>query len=200
MVWDSHPLALAATPKQVYIDGIPQFDDPQVSPKADMFQVVPKTPNFDKEAKEAVQYDGLPPLAPRESGDAVFTNVRSVWSQDENGVAEIYNANDEGDERLASVFISQGRINCVAKQGVSVDCMPMGVSTGVEVIDLKGGMLSPGLTTFGSPIGTVEIRLESSTNDGTVFDPLRQTIPGVLGDDTVIRAIDGLQFEGRNTL
>lgn len=200
MVWDSHPLALGATPKQVYIDGIPQLDNPQVSPKPDTFQVVPRTPNFDKEAKEAVEYDGLPPLAPREAGDVLFTNVKSVWSQVGDDVVESFSV-DAG-EALSSVFVSKGKIECVARQGASsVGCVPRGLSDGVDVIDLEGGMVSPGLTTFGSPIGTVEIRLEPSTNDGTVFDPLRQAIPSVLGDDdAVVRAVDGLQFEGRNTL
>ena len=29
VIWDWHPLALGATPRQVYIDGIPQLEKPQ---------------------------------------------------------------------------------------------------------------------------------------------------------------------------
>ncbi len=71
----------------------------------------------------------------------------------------------------------------------------------IERIDLKGGTIMPGLTTFGSPIGLVEIRLESSTNDGVVFDALTGGVPAIVGGDTaLVRAVDGLQFGGRNTL
>ncbi|KAF8523832.1 hypothetical protein JB92DRAFT_3140680 [Gautieria morchelliformis] len=199
VIWDSHPLALGATPKQVYIDGIPQFMTPHLSPKPDTFQTVPKTPNFDREAKEAVEYEGLPPLFPHDGGDVIFTNVKSIWSDVGDGLAEAFNEDEA--ETSSSVFVRGGKVECIANQGVSTSCMPSELSGKVEAIDLEGGMLSPGLTTFGSPIGTVEIRLESSTNDGTVFDPLREAIPTILGaTDTVVRAVDGLQFGGRNTL
>ena len=71
-----------------------------------------------------------------------------------------------------------------------------------EVVDLKGGSLAPGLTSYGSPLGLVEIRLEPSTNDVTVLDPLVDgNLPSILGKDAaIIRAVDGLQFQGRNTL
>jgi len=201
VIWDSHPLSLGATPKQVYIDGIPQLINPQVSPKSEIFQVVPKTPDFDKEAKEAVEYEGLPPLTPREGSDVIFMNVKSIWSQVEDDIVETFNAEEGVAARLSSVLVRAGRIECIAEQGMASSCMPAELHGRVEAIDLEGGMLSPGLTTFGSPIGTVEIRLESSTNDGTVFDPLRQTVPSILGgDDTLVRAVDGLEFEGRNTL
>lgn len=201
MIWDSHPLSLGATPKQVYIDGIPQLTNPHVSPKPDTFQVVPKTPNFDKEATEAVEYEGLPPLTPREGGDIIFTNVKSVWSQVDDDIVETLSAEESDVGTSSSILVRGGRIECIARQDVATSCMPTELYEKVDIIDLEGGMLSPGLTTFGSPIGTVEIRLESSTNDGNVFDPLRQIIPSILGgDDTVVRAVDGLQFQGRNTL
>ncbi|KAJ6601705.1 hypothetical protein DFH09DRAFT_499518 [Mycena vulgaris] len=55
------------------------------------------------------------------------------------------------------------------------------------------------VTTFGSDLGLSEILAESSTNDGPVFDPLTMRAPSILGD-TVVRAVDELQFGGRNTL
>ncbi|KAG2127345.1 hypothetical protein BD769DRAFT_1387811 [Suillus cothurnatus] len=36
----------------------------------------------------------------------------------------------------------------------------------VNIVTLEGGTATPGLTSFGAPLGLVEIRLESSTNDG----------------------------------
>jgi hypothetical protein len=69
----------------------------------------------------------------------------------------------------------------------------------VKIVDLQGGELAPGLTTFGSNLGLSEIKLEPSTEDGRVFDPLTMRVPSILGN-TVVRAVDGLQFGGRNTL
>ncbi|KAG1765832.1 hypothetical protein EV702DRAFT_1272051 [Suillus placidus] len=69
----------------------------------------------------------------------------------------------------------------------------------VDVVDLEGGTITPGLTTFGAPLGLVEIRLEPSTNDGRVHNPLDGDLPAVLGD-TVMRAQDGLMFGGQNLL
>jgi hypothetical protein len=62
VAWDSHPLALGATPKQVWIDGISQIESPFSSQKPAAFQKPPATPDFDREAYEAIKYDGLPPL------------------------------------------------------------------------------------------------------------------------------------------
>ena len=55
VIWDSHPLALGATPIQVIIDGIPQLPARFVVEKPHSFQVVPKVPNFDKEANSTVR-------------------------------------------------------------------------------------------------------------------------------------------------
>src|ERR1700744_2438695 len=98
VVWDSHPLALGATPIQVFIDGIPQLDAPHVVSKSDTFQDLPKVPNFDREAEEAIAFEGLPPLLPeRASTDFVlFTGVRSVVLPSRNDLAEVFSA--QGDE------------------------------------------------------------------------------------------------------
>lgn len=81
VIWDSHPLALGATPTQVYIDGISQIDLPYVVEKPNSLQCVPRVPNFDGEAARVVEYEGLPPLLPGESyiGDVLFKNVNSLF-------------------------------------------------------------------------------------------------------------------------
>ncbi|KAF8825834.1 hypothetical protein HHX47_DHR6000507 [Lentinula edodes] len=57
VVWDSHPLAIGATPVQVFMDGIAQLEDPVVIEKPDKSQDAPKIPNYDEEAREAVECD-----------------------------------------------------------------------------------------------------------------------------------------------
>jgi imidazolonepropionase-like amidohydrolase len=58
VLWDSHPLALGATPSQVFIDGIPQLKGLKVE-KPKSLQEVPKTPNFDKEANLTLKVESL---------------------------------------------------------------------------------------------------------------------------------------------
>lgn len=59
---------------------------------------------------------------------------------------------------------------------------------------------SPGLVSYGSPLGLEEIQGEQSTHDGVVLDPLSNDIPDLLAGNEVIMAVDGLQFAGRDTL
>jgi hypothetical protein len=199
VIWDSHPLALGATPAQVFIDGIPQLDVPHVVSKPGTFQDLPKVPNFDREAEEAVAFEGLPPLFPeRASADVIlFTNVNSVILPRRGDLAEAYSA--LGDE-TGVVVVRNGEITCYGSEAAcSLDDLTEGDR--VRVVDLQGGEISPGLLTYGSPLGLQEIEAEPSTGDGTVFDPLAGRVPRLVGGDIpIVRAVDGLQFAGRDSL
>ncbi|KAJ7888524.1 hypothetical protein B0H13DRAFT_2252760 [Mycena leptocephala] len=191
VIWDSHPLALGVTPVQVYIDGIPQLKEPALLSKPHPFQDVPRTPNWEKEIAQTIEYEGLPPLEGRaEKGTVMFANVSRVWSR-----VHAARLSGEGPWR---VLVHAGAIQCVALDGQTA-CMDAAAAGDVKIVDLQGGELAPGLTTFGSNLGLSEIKLEPSTEDGRVFDPLTMRVPSILGN-TVVRAVDGLQFGGRNTL
>ncbi|KAJ7164022.1 carbohydrate esterase family 9 protein [Mycena crocata] len=194
VIWDSHPLALGATPKQVLIDGIPQLTSPYVLEKPETFQRSPPVPNFDKEAKEAVEYDGLPPLTPTTitSQPVVFINVRSVFAHGAAGVEEQFSVPDSS--TLGTVVAENGRIICNGVCAMDV--------ANATVIDLHSGSISPGLVSFGSPLGLEHIAAEDSTVDGPVYDPLSPNgVPAIVGGDgAIIRAMDGLMFQTRDAL
>lgn len=197
VVWDSHPLALGATPKQVFIDGIPQLESPHVVPKPASFQRTPKVPNFDKEAADAVKYEGLPPLAPSKSSPSsvIFTDVKSVFMRAGGAVHEVYTAQDA---ELGAVIVENGAVTC---SGTYASCVTPNLLAHAEIVNAKGGSISPGFTSFGSNLGLGEIGAEPSTMDGYVFDPLVQKVPAILGGDgAVIRAVDGLTFGTRHAL
>ena len=199
VVWDSHPLALGATPAQVFIDGIPQLDAPHVVSKPEAFQELPEVPNFDRETEEAVVFEGLPPLLPeRASTDVIlFTNVNSVILPQRGDLAEVYSAPSD---QVGVVVVRSGDIICY---GAEVTCTLDDLTEGerVRVVDLQGGSISPGLLTYGSPLGLQEIEAEPSTGDGSVFNPLTGRVPKFLGDDiSIVRAVDALQFAGRDSL
>ncbi|KAJ6570163.1 carbohydrate esterase family 9 protein [Mycena vulgaris] len=194
VIWDSHPLALGATPSQVFIDGIPQLSDVHVVEKPDTFQHTPPVPNFDKEAQEAVKYEGLPPLEPTAATtrSVIFVNVRSVFTHAVSGVEQLFSA--AGDSTLGMVVAKDGRITCAGVCSLDV--------ADATVIDLHGGSISPGLVSFGSPLGLEHIAQEDSTNDGVIYDPLsRNGVPEIVGGDgAIIRAVDGLLFRTRDAL
>ncbi|KAF8207137.1 carbohydrate esterase family 9 protein [Mycena galopus ATCC 62051] len=193
VVWDSHPLVLGATPVQVFIDGIPQLQDAYVVEKPQAFQRAPSVPNFDKEAQEAVKHDGLPPLEPTtiKTRPVVFINVQSVFTPDADfGVQQVFSAAD--DRALGTVVTENGHITCV---GVcSTDF------ANATIVDLEAGSISPGLVTFGSPLGLEHMQSEPSTNDGVLYDALSGSgVPEIVGGDgAMIRAADGLLFRTRD--
>ncbi|KAG5639405.1 hypothetical protein H0H81_002937 [Sphagnurus paluster] len=195
IVWDSHPLALGATPKQVFIDGIAQIAQPFSVKKAAPLQRAPETPNFDKEMEDTLKYDGLPPLQPIKdySGIVTFTNVSSIHLRHGRSIREVFSASVE--KRAGKVIIERGHVKCAGH------CSEDAVAHGSRRINLHGGSISPGLLTYGSSLGVTEIQMESSTNDGDVFDPLTGKVPSIVGGDgSIIQAVDGLQFDGRNSL
>ena len=199
MLWDSHPLTLGATPKQVFIDGIAQFDRTYSVIKPTSTLEAPKTPDFDQEADAAVKYEGLPPLEHEELTlqTILFTNLTNAWIRKGNKVHAVFedlsSSTDREEQRV--VGVRGGGIICVTAK----ECERFESLAG-RVVDLEGGAIQPGLVTYGSSLGLQEIAMEKSTVDGPIFDPLTRIIPTILGEETVIRAIDGLQYQTRNAL
>lgn len=197
---------------QVFIDGIPQFNN-TISKKTDAFQIVPKTPDFDKEVEATLKYDGLPPLQVDQhnlqQGSVLFYNAGSLYlrSSEGSGIDEnIFTSEKTGSDQSHVVIVENGHIVCV---GICPDRQSV-----TEKIDLQGGSIaydltsypdriaqsfnlsSPSLISYGSPLGLVTIKAEASTNDGGVSDPLLESSLHV----PVVRAIDGLEFETRDAL
>lgn len=220
VLWDSHPLHLGATPRQVWIDGIPQLGhtSPTPSPSDPIlvvpekqgraFKEIPHVPAWDEERKEAVEWEGLPPLTPKklQKGKVVLKNVKDVWIRGEEGVKERWFA--KPGESSGTVVLVNGAIACVGNQGwclteagVEEDLGGGNKDTDQIEIDLQGGSVGPGLMTFGSPLGIEEIAGELSTGDGAKYDAFYADVPSVLDDvGGVVRAVDALQFGTRNAL
>lgn len=135
-----------------------------------------------------MKYDGLPPLTSNATlDDVLFVNVATLYLRQPTGIQEQSAADNSG-----SVLIRGGKIVCSGHAA----CKTQAMGNHVTLVDLRGGSISPGLTSFGSPLGVSEIEAESSTNDGVVYDPLSS---GTLsGDTTLIRAADGLSYGSRD--
>ncbi|KAJ7600764.1 carbohydrate esterase family 9 protein [Mycena floridula] len=192
VLWDSHPLNVGATPVQVFIDGIAQLSEPYYSVKPEALQSSPKTPNFDKEANQTLEYDGLPPLEVKPEtaidGKIVFTNLGSMYLRTAEGQAVEQVFTCETANNLV-VVVQNGSIVC------SGSCAESQMDA-TKRIDLEGGSIAPAFVSYGSSLGLSEIDSEPSTKDGAVPDPLFSNDL----DIPVAQALDGLLFETRDAL
>ncbi|KXT03871.1 hypothetical protein AC578_8912 [Pseudocercospora eumusae] len=143
VIWDSDPLAVGATPLQVFIDGVPQFEDPVVLEK-------PLTPPIQHFVGQEVQ---VQPIA---RSHIVFTGVSKILLPGHEQVLA---------EEDSNVVVKDGRINCIGKCHEDISSL----ST-TEIINLKDGHIAPPLTAFGSLLGIEEIAAESTTCDGSLDD------------------------------
>jgi hypothetical protein len=191
VIWDSHPLSLGATPLQVYIDGIAQLENPTSKLKPFEYQSIPPSPNFDKEAKETLVHDGLPPLNINNvtTKRVIFKNVSGLWVKDGYAVQELARSG----QAPLTVVVEDGQITC------SGECSSELMDKSSVTIDLEGGSIFPALVASGTGLGLGEIALEASTSDGSIFDPLSVVTPEII-KGVVPRALDGLQFGTRDAL
>lgn len=133
-----------------------------------------KVPNFDREAQDAIGYEGLTPSTPKkETLDiTVFTSIKSVYQPDLGTIKQTFAAQDAS--AFGVVVTRNGFVICT---GGRATCMVPSIIDNYAVLDLEGGSIAPGLISFGSPLGLQNIRPEDPTNDETVFDPLEKTVP-----------------------
>jgi len=132
-------LALGATPKQVWIDGIAQIENPYVSEKPVTFQSLPATPDFEKQMKAAIEYQGLPPLTPSRAkvDTIVFTNVSSVYERGWPTIQEVFSARD-GEPGV--VVVRKGEIACFGSRHTCLVSISS-VDQEFETFDLQGGSI-----------------------------------------------------------
>lgn len=128
--------------------------------------------------------------------DVVFTNVSAVYLSDGDDVSERFSAQGE-EEVVGVVVVRGGKVSCLGQR--CLGDFGEGELKGIEVVDLKGGALLPGLLSYGSPLGLVEITQEPSTQDGYVGEGLAFGVAEVLKDE-LIRASDGASFGTKDAL
>ncbi|CAG8725565.1 4624_t:CDS:2, partial [Dentiscutata erythropus] len=176
VVWDSHPLDLGATPLEVYIDGIPQFNTSSCvlgndSSKQIPSKSIPKS-NFTRE-----------PAKSQLTSSIVLKNVGKIYV-DKNHVIDT-TSSTQGDIR---VIIKDGIVECIG-----INCTEPDHISSYEVIDLNGGYVLPGFIAVAPSLGLSEIDSESSTSDGKVT-----AVSNPNDAEKIIYAIDGLKLGGKH--
>ncbi|RIB09352.1 hypothetical protein C2G38_2251437 [Gigaspora rosea] len=172
-VWDSHPLSLGATPLEVYIDGIPQFNTSLsvLSNETSKQSLSNNTPKSDFSRK---------PVKPRTTSSAILKNIDKIYVNKNHTISS--------EEENISIIVKDGIIECIG-----INCMiPSNISS-YEIIDLEGGYVLPGIIAVSPALGLAEIELESSTSDGQVV-PIRNPYDA----EDMIYAIDGLKLGGKH--
>ena len=192
-------MALGATPSQVFIDGIAQLEAPYIVSKPKTYQRTPRRPNFNSDARKAVNYEGLPPLVPKKfsiNTTIIFKNVRSLYQKKGGVIEQVLSSQETGN--FSTIMIRNGSIVCSGDERCS-KVTPWDPAS-LLTVDLEGGSISPGFVSFGSPLGLEHMDQEPSTSDGIIYDHLLQPIPDVLGDSDIIHAVDGLEYGSRDAL
>jgi hypothetical protein len=199
VIWDSMPLSLGATPAQVWIDGVKQLKNPHVVTKPGQQDVPRSRPDSHRRAKETRETGGKLSYAPKKTlQDVVFVNVRSAFGLGQDGEVEqtfgaAYDSADSVDvaAALGSVVVRGSEIVCAGE----CDSFASGI---VDVVDLLGGSLLPGLVGYGPALGVSEIAPEKSTVDGNTFDVVAPAagVPEIL-KGTIIKGSEALSLGGK---
>lgn len=198
VVWDSMPLSLGATPAQVFIDGVKQLKNPHVVAKPKQQGVPRSRRDAAERAKETRETGGKLSYAPkRKIQDVVFVNVRSTFGISQDGeVEQTFGASyDSGSvdaaAKLGLVVVRGSEIVCTG----ACDSFASGI---VDVVDLAGGSLMPGLVGYGPALGVSEIAPEKSTVDGNTFDIVAPAagVPEIL-QGTIIKGSEALSLGGK---
>lgn len=221
VVWNTHPLRMGATPVEVVIDGVPQLGPNAPVPSPDLPQAevdariekyrpswpapaAPRAGNFSfdieqvrKSYDEIITFESLAfPSAKRASTNCtVFTNLSQRFIR-HSGTARI---SEEAFPSSGTIVVADGKILC-SGQTCSASVCPSSV---VHSIDTRGGVVLPGLTSFGSNLGLTDIVSEPDASDGYTLDPLTSSnaIPQTaeyLRSWPTARAVDGLQWGGHD--
>lgn len=142
VVWDSDPLSVGATPAQVWIDGVPQYENPIELEKPAGKSLNAQTPLIDiQELNEQVE-------------DLVIEGVSKIM---------LPNQEDTFSVNHGSIVIRHGTIVCT---GDCKDEVVAATVDGARTVTLQNGHVAPPLTAFASTLGLVEIEAEESTQDG----------------------------------
>jgi imidazolonepropionase-like amidohydrolase len=143
VVWDSDPLSAGAAPIQVWIDGVPQFEDPIRLKKPVTHPIQPDT-SLTKEFEMQTM-----------KGNIIFKGISNVYL---NEMTESFKSSDD-----VVVIVSNGAIDCV---GICASELAAAQDAGTPIIDVKNGYVTPPFTAFGSSLGLIDIDAEPETHDG----------------------------------
>ncbi|KAK4554852.1 hypothetical protein LTR86_008000 [Recurvomyces mirabilis] len=167
VVWDSDPLSVGATPVQVWIDGVEQFNDAVELKKA---------------GSGPIKHDlALQNIASNEEKmtDVIFTGVVGSLLDSEEGS---WSSSRDG----GVAIVRDGHLVCLGECNAE---LRIAEADGLATIQLKDGHISPPYTAFGSLLGLVEIAAEDDTQNGAdTEDTFSLAVDGLSLDTKSLKA------------
>lgn len=174
VVWDSHPLSVGATPKQVFIDGKATLDPVKVEESTAKVVTQQGSDVYRGAGKPAMRAtiteEERAQVCSRPGQVFVISGIRKSFLAEFPSL--LYT--DEIERRVEdniTMIIENGQVTCI---GGNATCTTAAVrlqqqrrDEGVVSIDLKDGHLSRGLIAVTSSLGIVEISTDPETGDGT---------------------------------
>ena len=223
VVWNTHPLRIGATPVEVVIDGVPQLGphapvpaptlphsegESQIHKDQEAAPAAPKGGNFSTEIEavknsytEIIAFEKLafPSAKEPTPNCTVFENVSERFFRTARGAKVSSTTFASGAGRLV---VAGGKVLC---SGESCSASVCGSDAAIQVIDAHGGVVLPGITSFGSNLGLTDIVSEAQASDGYITDPLTSSNAIVqtaeyLRSWPTARAVDGLQWGGHDLI
>ncbi len=183
VIWNLNPLAVGATPLQVYIDGKPMLDSKKVA------ETLPFANRTSQAQIEKPKMRTIPEPAMKEDiCRALNTNAGEVITITgiKKSFLEPSMSKFSHDDELVMV-LEDGKLVCLGSEDTCISSETQG-----KTIKLENGHVIPGLTTLSSKLGLSEISGVEETKDGTVsksVDPLNE--------DNVIYARYGVHLDGK---
>ncbi|CBQ70126.1 conserved hypothetical protein [Sporisorium reilianum SRZ2] len=220
VVWNTHPLRIGATPVEVVVDGVPQLGPHAPVPSAQLPRSgdelktaeaspaappAPKAGDFKKDIErvqnsysEIITFDALafPSAKQPTQNCTVFTNVSQRFFRRSGRItSETFSPSSGG-----QIVVAGGKVLCSGSTCPASLCPS---TAPVTTIDARGGVVLPGLTSYGSNLGLTDIVSEPEASDGYTLDPVTSSnaIPQTseyLRTWPTARAVDGLQWGGHD--
>lgn len=215
VLWDRHPLQLGATPVQVVVDGAEQLTGDKgvirsaVGSKAARMpapdvQAAPKSADFASEIERVrrstdkiVTQDALAFPTPQRTVDAVvLSNVSQVLHRVYGPPRHVEAVDFPASEGVA--VYANGWLVCF---GEREKCMESAPEDAVH-IDARGGVVAPGIVSYGATLGLSDIPSEADASDGRLprAQPSEALDPLAIAQRPLPRAADGLVWGGHDLL
>lgn len=179
VVWDSFPLAVGATPLQVYIDGRPTLD--------------PETVESSRSKVVASEMGGSSSSMrpdPAEMKEQHCSNIENSGGKITiRGITKSYletTSAKAAENEILTAVINGGKIICLDTED---QCLS--ASANSTIITLKNAHILPGLTAVTHGLGLGEIATDPSTGDGEIPS-------GGLNTDETVYAKYGIHLDGKS--
>jgi imidazolonepropionase-like amidohydrolase len=179
VVWDSNPLSVGATPRQVYIDGRATLDTAKVADSASMATEsrIFKAPKQRRVISSEVTKFCEQQVS--EGGKLVITGIRESFLD--------HATPESGTSGNSSMIIENGKTVCFGDKCAEID------TSNAAFVHLENGYVSPGLTAVSVSLGLIEIPSEGATTDGDLGSDASSSDP-----KNVVYAKYGVHLEGKN--